>query len=238
MVVINGMAGRVLADPKLRKAVQYIIYNFFKKKYVEYKDKINVYFTEGVQFYPYLYPGHMDDEKAERIIDQGKIYIEDLRKAAKSKPIQCVSRKSFTFDYCDALAEYNIKVITKTAEFAEIKNILYKSFDADLVGMSASYASADPDGIYHFLGRNGAIWSPLSSRPKVEKFIEEGRVIVDKKTLDEYYKKVAAIILEEVPVIHLGIQKLYLIYNVDTLKPIENISARRKALNVTLFQWR
>ncbi len=238
-VIVNGMKGKIFSDSNLRKAVQYIIYNDFINNYN--KSTNLPFFSPDPQFYPPLLQGHLNNSEVRALLDQGKIYINKLREISQDRPIVCVRRASNitrTFDYCASLNDIGIRTDTKNGSFADIKEILYKKYDADLIGFGIAYASADPDGIYHFLGKNGAIWSPTSSRKKVENLIEEGRSIVDQDNLHEHYKKVSRTMIQEVPMIHLGSQYLYLEYNADIIEPTESILAKRKALNVTLFQWR
>lgn len=236
VIVVNGMENRIFSDKNLRKAAQYIVYNYI----IEENSKLFKipFFVSDIQFYPHLYPGRLDDSETKRLIDDGEKYIGLLKKASEKKPITCINRSSAAFDYCEAFNKYGINTVKQTSDFATTKKILYKTFEADLVSYGASYASADPDGLYHLLGKNGAIWTPLASREKVEKLAEEGRTLTDNSDINEHYKLLSMTIMEEIPVIHLGYQNLYLEYNSDLLKTTDKVTARRKALNVTLFQWR
>lgn len=237
VVILNGMPGRIFADGNLRKAAQYIIYNDFIKKFSD--GALTPHLTAEIQFYPILFPGHLEDNEVQQLFEKGKDFVESLKEHSKNKPFICFYRNDQKFNHCKSLSEEGVNVVMRTCDYSEMKNIIYKTYDADIISLGVSFASADPDGIYHFLGKNGAIWSPMSSRPKVEELIEEGRIITDKKIIDSHYKKVSRTILEEVPVIHLGQRNLGLEYNADIIEPAQNIMARRKALNnTTLFQWR
>jgi ABC-type transport system substrate-binding protein len=236
VVLLNGMNGRVFSDPRLRKAAQYVIYDYFTKKFADMTPL--PFFTPDIQFYPQLFPGRLSDDEARRLLDDGRNFVNDLRKASQDSPIECIYKVSSPLNYCDALVEKGVKVVARSSDFASTKSVVYKTFDADIVSLSVSYASADPDGIYHFLGRNGAIWSPLSSRPTVEALIEEGRALIDPESINEHYKRVSRAILKEVPAVHLGSGSLYLEYNADVVEPVNKIAGKRKALNATLFEWR
>lgn len=236
VIVVNGMHSRIFADNNLRKAAQYLIYNYFITHYSNASEI--PFFSSDIQFYPPLFPGRLSEGKAGAIIEEGKQFIEALRLASEEKPIVCLNRAIPSFDYCHIFEINKIKTKRLEGDFDHIKRTLYKTYDADLVSYSVSYAGADPDGIYHFLGHNGAIWTPLASRSRVESLIEEGRLLTDWNNIDDHYKKTSVAILEEVPVIHLGSQKLFLNYNPDILEPAEKVVAKCKALDVTLFKWR
>jgi len=237
VVVLNGRNNSTLKNKRHRKAIQYILFNEFKKYYQEVV--ISSRFDLDSQFYPLLFPGHIDNNEANELIKEGSLYVDQLQRETNKKPLLCISRKGEAgFDYCSALVENNVKVLKREATFEEVRRILTKTFDVDLVGVSVTYASADPDGVYHFLGKNGAIWSPMSSREKVEMLLEEGRAIIDESKVDKHYKKVSSAILDEVPVVHFGSQYLYLKYNPQRIRPSEMVSAKRKAINATLFEWR
>lgn len=236
LVVVNGIKGNIFADRNLRKAAQYIVSSYFNEEYAK-KEKIP-FFDNDIQFYPDFFPGHLSYKEVEHIVNEGVQYVNELRKVSLKKPIECISRPTATIDYCSAFKEYGIKVNQKVVDFDELRHIMYRGFNADLLSFGASYASADPDGIYHFLGKNGAIWSPMISRPVVEDLLEEGRSLISTEKIDFHYQKVARAILEEVPAIHLARWTFYLEYDSDRIEPVKLISGKRKALNVTLLKWR
>jgi ABC-type transport system substrate-binding protein len=189
LIIVNGMTGKIFSNTNLRKAAQYIIYKSFIKNYS--MTNSSSFFSPSLQFYPPLFAGSLDNAEVENLIEVGKDYIDKLREVSQSNPITCIYRLLGNYNYCDAFDEYNIKTNKQMKNFSEVKNVVYKTFDADLVNFGVSYASADPDGIYHFLGKNGAIWTPLASRSKVEDLIEEGRQITNSEKLNDHYKNVS-----------------------------------------------
>jgi len=237
IIVVNGMRGRLFSNGKLRKAAQYIVIKDYMNQQLD--DRLDPFFIRSAQFYQPLFVGHLEDSEVNEIIDDGKKYVNLLIEESKRMPIVCITRPSSNgYNYCDALRKGGVEIEERKLLFSEVKEVLYKNYDADLVGYGVSYATADPDGLYHYLGKNGAIWSPMSSRHEVEDLIEAGRSIISADVLDNHYRKVARAILDEVPAIHLGSQNVYLEYNSDLVQPTDKLPAKRKALNMTLFQWR
>lgn len=238
-VVLNGLKPSLLSDIRMRQAVQYIIYRSFVDDEKNYTRK--PFFTPTIQFYPPLTPGHIDKDEAISLMAEGEKYIEELVRATLDKPLKCVSRmrdSENNYNYCDVLQKAGVNISVIEADFKATKDIIYRNHDADMVEYGISYASADPDGIYHYLGRNGAIWTPMSSRPNIEQMLEDGRSLLERHDLNEHYKDVSRTIIKEVPMVHLGFQNLFLRYNSRLLKPSRAVSARRKAINAVLFKWR
>ena len=81
-----------------------------------------------------------------------------------------------------------------------------------------SVASGDPDGIYHSLGKNGSISSPIQYRKSVANLLESGRKILDLADADKHYQKVSIEALKEVPFVHLGFTKTIVAYRKDKIK--------------------
>jgi ABC-type transport system substrate-binding protein len=71
-----------------------------------------------------------------------------------------------------------------------------------------SVPDADPDGLYHRLGRNGAILAPSNFSPLVGELLEKGRDLLDSQAIHQHYRAVGAEIFEDVPLVHLGYQNL------------------------------
>lgn len=238
-VLLNGMEVSPLSEKRLRQAVQYILYTSFVEDEDNYNHK--AYFTPNPQFFPPLTPGSLEKPIVDELLNEGKQYVDELKKVSAQRPLVCVVRKrdyAERFNYCQALSQHGVRVIERKADFKETKDVIYHGHDADLIEYGVSYASADPDGIYHYLGKNGAIWSPMSSRVEVEKLLEQGRMVLKGDALHVFYKGVAKTILEEVPMVHFGFQSLFLEYNSKQIEPMHDINARRKAINAVMFKWR
>ena len=96
-------------------------------------------------------------------------------------------------------------------------------------------ASGDPDGIYHFLGRYGAITSPMVQNEVVMNLLEDGRKLTDKKQVDPFYQKINLVILDQAPIIHLGFNKAVAIYRNDKIK-VEQRTLRRNEGHLHIFE--
>lgn len=234
-IIVNGMSESIFADKNLRKAIQYIIRDDVMKNNA--KD-VDSNFTPNAQFYTPLSPGYLDEKETEKIIVDGKKYIDELKIKSQNKPIRCFMRKDLHYNFCDVLEKIGIRTQKKFIDYSDMKKILFETHAADLVAGRVSYASGDPDGLYDIFGKNSILRSPLFSRPAIEDLLESGRTLIDPFLIDQHYKKISRVILEEVPVIHLGNEYIYLEYNANVVEPRERISAKRDYLNAMLFQWK
>ena len=93
----------------------------------------------------------------------------------------------------------------------------------------------DPDGIYHLLGKNGAITSPLVKNEVVANLLEDGRKIIDRNMINPFYKKVSLALLNEAPIIHMGFNKAVAIYRNDKVK-VDGRVLRRNEGHLHIFE--
>lgn len=94
----------------------------------------------------------------------------------------------------------------------------YKTYEPDVIALNSSVVNSDPDGIYHVLGRKGAIGSPIAQRERVMQLVEEGRQIMDVEMIDSHYAKVTRAVLDEVPFVHLGFAKSISLIRADKVQ--------------------
>jgi ABC-type transport system substrate-binding protein len=116
------------------------------------------------------------------------------------------------------------KVVSK----GELISLIYSGQEADLIPGSFGVASGDPDGMYHLLGKHGAITSPMVKNEVVANLLEEGRKIVDREQISPFYQKVSLAILDEAPVVHMGFNKAVAIYRNDLVKVSGRILRRNE----------
>ncbi len=223
VALINGLPGRVLEDPSLRLALQYIL--------TQEHNGVNPasIFPEGIlpnreidpQPFLNLQAGRLPNSDATKIIANGKNYIEKLVEATHKQPLVIVYGKGRAV--ADAvlkiLKEHNIKVgrQIETKTTAEAQEYIDEKKEPDLALMRLSVVDGDPDGLYHALGKNGAIAAVMTLRPQVSQMLEEGREIQDITKLDEHYRKVSVGILSEVPWVHFGFLLEKTAYRADRL---------------------
>ena len=213
---LNGMKGRFFSNPKYRKALQYLLSVELKESYPsseKFKTRLDP------QIYLPFQAGRIDNEEAQNIVNEGKEYVEEFLAATKKNPIFLASSRKDPW-FKNWLLEKGVH-LTKTSVRIPGKKVYemnYKTFEPDLLFSHTSVSNGDPDGIYHALGKNGAISTPMVQRENVMKLLEEGRGLYDMEDIKEHYKKVSRAALEEVPFFHFGFLKTVVAYRTDRLK--------------------
>ncbi|MBI4655942.1 MAG: hypothetical protein HY746_04240 [Elusimicrobia bacterium] len=235
LINLNGMPGRFFSDPKHRLAFQALV---LKNTPLAEKAFSARSFTGDSQTFLKFQAGRISDEEARAIISEGEKHIGRFVEAAKKQPLYfAANAKSWQWVY-DLLVATGVS-LTKdsTWEFAGqgFWDLYYKTFTPDILPSSASIPDGDPDGLYHILGKNGAITSPIIQRESIAIALEEGRQIIDVSRLSPHYQIVSREILKEVPYIHVGYFYNRLAYNPKRLKVNEALIGRHNG-NVMVFQ--
>ena len=223
VLLVNGLAKRVLNNPNLRLALQFLIsrdFNGVSPKLIFDKFDVLPNSLDPQTFLP-LQAGRLDDAEAMAIIDRGEKFVPDLVAAAKNEPLILahILGSMLAEAIREILLAHDIALapplICKT--FVELQPVIDQESKPDLAIISASVADGDPDAIYHALGEKGAITTPMTIRKRVSEILETGREIQDISKLDAYYKKASVAILEEVPWVHLGFLREKTVYRSDRL---------------------
>jgi ABC-type transport system substrate-binding protein len=94
----------------------------------------------------------------------------------------------------------------------------YHKHENDVMFGGSSVHLSDPDGMYHVLGKHGAITSPMIQREKVTQLFESGRNLLDQSEIVQHYEQAAEAVLEEVPAVHLGFISHSYLYRSDRLE--------------------
>lgn len=225
-IYTNSQKGHFFENKKFRQALQYLLYEYYKKSPEALGNPIYTKFD--MQVYLPLQAGRIGDIEVESIINHGKQYVAQMLEAAKIHPPILVETKESSIKLILKSIGLEISPKSRVVEKSEIIDIIYKGEEADLIPGSFGVASGDPDGIYHKLGKSGAIASPMTNNMAVSELLEEGRRIIDKEKLDSFYKNVTAKILEEVPLIHIGFNKAVAIYRNDKITAEERILRRNE----------
>jgi ABC-type transport system substrate-binding protein len=224
-VALNGKEGRLFSNPKFRKAFQYLFFEGFSLEDIPEKDRVKSQIDP--QIYLPLQAGHLAEDEVQSIIEEGKPYVDEFIEATKKTPL-LLTHTEGTAWYRAFLKKRGIALSEKSKEVSgmELMNTYYKTHEPDILPLYLSVFSGDPDGIYHALGKNGAIGSPMIERKKVSDLLEEGRRILDFDQLDSHYKKVSRAVLEEVPFVHLGFLKEMVILRNDKVQTSTNYISR------------
>jgi ABC-type transport system substrate-binding protein len=236
VVPLNRLKSKIFSDPNLRRAVNYLIQNEVKQD-ITFKN----YFTKSLEldsqvFLP-IQPGRIHETEVNNFLKNGERYLPLLRKASIKNPITFYTR--FKNNYISQILERNgvkVKEVEESKETNWIK-LYYSTFEIDMMILSLSVTSSDPDGLYHILGSSGAISSKMTFREKVGSLLESGRNIADISKLDNHYKKVTMAYYEEVPFVHLGYTHEFFVIRKDRIK-IDSNSINLHLVNFNQFEKR
>lgn len=214
--VLNLLPGRFFSDQHHRLAMQYLIH-----KKLSHNPGLmgNVdYSTIDPQIFLQLQPGRIPNPEMERIIAGGEKYVPEMISTSKRHPLLVYVSEGddwlIPFLKESGLA---ISVDSKKISPQERVSVIYKTHEPDVLVAAFGVATGDPDGIYHRLGKSGAIMSPMSFSERVAEMLEEGRKIVKQDELDFFYQDVSRAILTEVPFVHMGYSNAVAIYRNDVV---------------------
>jgi len=159
-----------------------------------------------------------------------------LREVSKKSPLKVVGSRDCLW-LIALLREAGIVVSEDSGkiEFNDALAIIYKTHDADMLLGRFSVGNGDPDSLYHILGRDGAIRSPMMARARVEELMEEGRSILEADRLDPHYRKVSRALLQSVPFVHLGYSFETIAYNFARVSVSDSFESRNSN-RVTIFE--
>lgn len=215
-VILNLMPGRLFQNQNYRLAMQYLIHEGLRKN-PQFMGNPDYSTVDGQVFMP-LQTGRMKEDEAENIIAEGKKFVPELIAASKRNPILVFISEGDDW-LIPFLKEQGLAVDDESKKVAaqDRISIIYKSHEPDIIVAAFGVASGDPDGIYHRLGKSGAIMTPMSYSEKVAAQLEEGRKILKHEELDSFYQEIGRTILHEVPFVHMGYSKAVAIYRNDVV---------------------
>lgn len=151
---------------------------------------------------------------------------EDFKTETQKHPIKLVMKQD-PLKLISFFKNEGIKIEnTKENDSQNITDLYYKGGDYDALPMTVSVINGDPDGLYHALGKNGALFSPAAYRKTVSELLESGRSLLKTSEIDEHYQKVSNAILTEVPMIHLGFGRQIIAYQTDRIKDLRDERTR------------
>ena len=215
--ILNLLPGRFFHNQQYRLAMQYLIH----KKLTGNPSLMGNtdYSTVDAQVFLQLQPGRIDDQELEKIIAEGERYVPDMIAATKRHPLVVFISEGDDW-LIPFLKETGIAVSVESKKISpqERINIIYKTHEPDVIVAAFGVATGDPDGIYHRLGKSGAIMSPMSYSERVSHLLEEGRKLVKQDELDAFYQGVNRAILADVPFVHMGYSKAVAIYRNDLVE--------------------
>ncbi len=222
----NAQKGRLFEKKEFRQALQFLAVKF----YGENPSALgNPNFT-SVDPQPYLpmQAGRLEETQVKQALAKGEQLVATLLEASKKTPVIVIETEEFSLRPMLEASGIAISPKSRVVSKSELISIIYSGQEADLIPGSFGVASGDPDGLYHLLGRNGAITSPMLKNEAVANLLEEGRKIVDQEKIAPFYQKVSLAILDEAPMIHMGFNKAVAIYRNDLVKVSGRILRRNE----------
>jgi len=136
-------------------------------------------------------------------------YLADLISASKNKPINFLSSNTFPKELQTGLESMGIH-FSNPFQTVEVKTVIeaaYGKRDYDINFLGAMVVGSDPDGLYHVLGKSGALTSPAIARTGVHETLESARSLSGTMDLHPHYMNVSRKIFEEVPMIHISFHR-------------------------------
>ena len=230
-IAVNGLPGKLFSNSQFRLAIQYAIHLFSRQVLEKYADLRRL--TADNQFYPPLWPGRLPDAEAEHLIALGQPFVADLAAASQKKPIELLCSTPILKELQTDLESLGLR-FAHPYRVDEVKVIIeaaYGKRDYDLNFAGAMVVGSDPDGLYHLLGKNGALTSPATARPGVHAALEAGRGALRDHDLQALYSEVSRKILEEVPEIHLAFGRNGAFFDGD------KVIIKTKGMNSDRFQF-
>lgn len=234
-VEVNGLPGRLFSERRHRLALQALIHDKLEEAGLPSGLRAT-HLIRDPQSLLAFQPGRLSEAEARELVQQGRQHIAGLVTASRQKPVYLVCGRD-----CDwllsLLTSVGVTISDKSGQtdFSRILEMSYKTHEADLIFGTFSVYNGDPDGLYHVLGRNGAIFSPMMDREGISDLLEDGRAILERPLLAAHYAKVARAILNEVPYVHIGFSGRGVAFNTEKARVSESF-VNRNNHRVTLFQ--
>lgn len=221
LVAVNAVPGKLFSKIEFRQALQYAIHEVITPVIEEVTDPRR--YTTDPQFFPPLWPGRLDHDEASRIVGRGKEHLASLILATRSRPIEFLGASPIVEKLQIGLEKMGLR-FTRPPRQVPIKTVLeamYGKRDYDLNSHSAMVVGSDPDGLYHLLGKHGALASPAICRGRVQDGMEKARDARSSENLHDLYIDVSRAALQEVPEVHLAFIRNGAHFNIDRVQPID-----------------
>jgi ABC-type transport system substrate-binding protein len=223
---VNGLKGRFFEAPERRRALQALVWKLLREPGSKLLTE-DPRFRLDPQFYLPFQAGRLSDEQVAGLMEVPPESISQLLAASQAHPIYVISGRA-NLQILGALQAAGLTLDPRSGQVTDAKarEDYYKLHEADLDLSGFSVSKGDPDGAYHFLGRDGSVTSPMIQRPAVADLLEEGREILESEKLHAHYQKVSAAILTEVPFVHMGVVADQIAYRNDKVETGEALPTR------------
>lgn len=207
---------KVFSTKRSRQLFQKIVFDHLEKD-DNFLDK-SPSFDKSFQIYRQFQSGRLNEIEFKRTLEGNK-FEKSAEDFLRSTPLTVAFVKS-QLPIVEMLqaAGLSISDKSKPIDVKEMIKLLYSEDGPDIIVMNYSIATSDPDGIYHLLGKNGAIKSPMVGSRSVAELLEKGREIIEHQKIDSFYREVQKEILNDVPLVHLGFVKAVSAVNTSRVK--------------------
>ncbi len=204
---LNALKGRLFSNPKHRRAMQFIVHKVLRQN-PEFRKILQQRFSIiDPQTYLEHQAGRLSVKFVNDLITVPEQDLKKLQEDTKKHPLYFISIGGILHQALkQELINQKINFSENHSEvdFVTMTRMLYKTYEPDIIFAGFSVLNGDPDGIYHALGKNGAIFSPMTYKEQINQLLESGRSIIDRDRLAPHYQEVSKEILKEVPYIHIG----------------------------------
>ncbi len=202
---LNNLDGRFFSDPRIRRGLQYLVWNKIKSNSLALNTP---YLALDPQIYMATQPGRLSNLEIDDLISTQRSDLDFFMRSIDNVKLAVLSNEA-SRPLFNALKSIGLPFSenSRVLDQKSFVNYYYKTFETDILIAAFSIVNGDPDGIYHRLGSNGAILSPMSYSPSVGQMLESGRMINKIHDLDAHYKEVSRKVLTDVPFIHIGFVK-------------------------------
>ncbi len=221
VIHLNELPGKIFSKKQNRQALLFLIHQLlFDPKHSS--DISNIINKADMQFLLPFQKGRLKDTDFHAYILNGEQHVKNLIDESIKNPIFLVAPRDLNV-IINFLKSKGLKFTKESGvfPFSKVLNIGYKTHDADMLFVTMSVSSADPDGLYHALGKNGGITYPISYNQVIGDIVESARKLTKDKELIKAYELLNYALFEEAPIIHLGFLKQISLYRADNIKVLQ-----------------
>lgn len=212
----NSQKGNFFEKTEHRLALQFLVSQYLKS----HPDAIGNPLLSRIdqQVYLDLQPGRLSATDVELLVSRGEQFVPELIRHSKEHPVTVISSVDLTYHKILEGVGLTLSKNSRVVPHKEMIEMIYTGKGADIIVASFSIIGTDPDGLYHRLGHQGAIVTPLNFDNEIADLLDKGRSLVLPQEIDEIYSRVSKKLLEKAPFIHLGINKALALYRNDKVK--------------------
>ncbi|MCC7442148.1 MAG: hypothetical protein IT285_10965 [Bdellovibrionales bacterium] len=199
---VNSHTGsKCFRTRELRQAFQYAVWTALRES------PVSIGTPELVPWDPQIYlqgqHGRLPESKAIELVNKGKEHLVHLVECTRERPLRLWMDDNLR-SIGLGLNRLGVRTEVNRVDIGNYFPILASPERWDVIFGGFSIPHADPDGVYHALGRNGSILERVTYQDSVGDLLESGRSLLSASEMDGHYRSVATEVLRSVPIVHLG----------------------------------